>query len=352
MKKSLHLPFSIVDENSREIISLDLPLKIYRFHFREREDISLYLQNHNSGENGTILESIQLQYQRAGMNLNKKKQEKMTNDKLELILKQPSMKFYLFYSIIGFSFETIQQFIKQYYPHEDLYRILFDICENYQVSIDQTFPSLRDEVSNRKTLNSRRIAIPVLLGKKKRKISSSLIDEEEEYDTGNEEEEEEDIDVNEWIKNEKTDRKMEDKRRKKKKKMDWEKEYDRIIPISILPIFLSHLPGFYQTVNMTLSLCEELEIMIWKEIQFTNYDDYVRDQMRVFKHNRKVIAFQYQTIQFDRPNKELDQYELILKENELFQFRLLQSEYDEMEKKCNQLLDSRIKKLENRNGTL
>lgn len=287
--------FGLSGEGGQRLLKGGMDVEIFRLVSPEALPISKFLEK--SGKHavpGTILHYLCSLYQNAGW-------EKPTTKKtlgpcnevvLEPLLELPSIEYHLFYTVLGLSSVQIESFFKECKKDFNLSLILLDLCRDFGKDIGKCFPSLCFEVSNREKQIER--------SESRTKVRESLQQEE----------------------------------------MD-----GRIIPVCSLPLVLSRLPDFYQEVNITLAQCELLERTIWSTLEVRKFDKFVKKQLEQMKHNRRFLNFQNQVVRQSRFDPQVDRYEFLLKEAELFFTHLYEADFRERNGKMDRKMERGVKKI-------
>lgn len=327
-----------------------LEVKAYRLQNKHLDTITEHLEKHPYPPKGSLLELMMDQYHRAGWTnpVGRGAQKKEVGG---FTLEQPSISFLYYYTLLGISMNPVETFIQRYYPEFSLSQFLIGLSHHYQTPIEKLFPSHRHEIANRLPPEViRRTTTTTTNDKKKKKKKKDIVQEEEEERGGEiiiEWVEEEHCPVEEIV-----ERKREDANRKERRVKHQKRLFGRILPISLLPLFLSHLPDFYQEVNISLSLCEQAESLLWNSMVLHKYDSYVADQVRLLRENRRHLAMEYQCDRFTN-DREIENYENILLENELLQRQICDEECREVDAYCQFLIEEAVKnkRLSVNNGT-
>lgn len=334
--RNINIPFSLrLPTNSHHhpsIESISLEVKVYRLQNKHLDTITEHLEKNPYPPKGSVLEMMMDQYHRAGWTnstLTMKKKKTLESASIGFSLEQPSMSFLYYYTLLGISMDPLEALIQEHYPEFSLTQFLIDLSKQYNIAIDSLFPSHRHEISNRLSPEVIRHTNDNNNKKKKKR----RVDENDE-----EVEEEGMVDLIEEI----IERKRENESRRERKERHQKRIFGRILPISILPMFLSRLPDFYQEVNISLSLCEQVETLLWNSMVLHKYDSYVADQVRLLRQNRKFLAMEYQSFRFIK-DQQTENYEIILLENEILQRQLCDEEYKEVEEYCQRLIVGAIK---------
>jgi hypothetical protein len=73
-----------------------------------------------------------------------------------------------------------------------------------------------------------------------------------------------------------------------------EQHYGRLMPVSILPLFLDMLPLFYQSINNTVIQSQNLRDALLREIPLSHYPDYLYQQIEVLNMNCEYVSYIHQ----------------------------------------------------------
>jgi hypothetical protein len=114
----------------------------------------------------------------------------------------------------------------------------------------------------------------------------------------------------------------EKKKRKLSKKQITPIKHYRVIPIAILPLFLSLMPSYYQNANTLVYECEMVEMRMRNEPNLVNNAKYVVAQIDTLRANRRYISFAHQCSFINASEDKLSDYERELYENEILQLKM------------------------------
>lgn len=298
---SLNYKLFALSENDN-LLSTEARVEAFRFVVEKPPPISKYLEENHSPENGTIHAFLLSVYQSAGWSPPTTRKVVEEVDSLEPVLKIPSIEFCLFYTVIGISTDLLDRFFRTCCPDFSTVLLLLELCRDSGESIENCFPSLRFEISNREKQIERSI---------QRRIGPPQAEKR---------------------KRTREERQRENREKRQKKKESLDRKFGRIIPIFSLPLVLSRLPDFYQEVNITLTQCELLERMVWSWLEVRR-DKYVLEQLNLMKHNRRFLHFQQQSTHQSFYVGDVREYTLKMKEAELLFIKLYEMEKREKEKK-------------------
>lgn len=173
-------------------------------------------------------------------------------------------------------------------------------CEQYQVHRGKTFPSLRHDIANHAERLDR-VSAPErgLMTKARNKMMAQqrqqqdngqpfIYDNDDIHGAINGDEDDSDDD------NTNTNQK---KKRYNKRKPNKElaRSWTRLIPITILPLFMAHLPPCFTHVNEMMYACEMLESRLWQHFTgMSRYPGYLMEQVSALGANRRYMAFVHQ----------------------------------------------------------
>jgi len=274
-------------------------VEVFRLCSKKPPPISNYLRaNKEEILPGTILDFLERRYREAGWSSSEAEIERKEKPLLEPVLDLPSYEYHYFYTVLGISTEKIEPFFHSIDPSFDLSLFLLGLCQEAGKKMSNCFPSLANEISN---------------SEKRR----------------------------EYQENKK--RRTHSEQRPKRSR---ESKYFRILPLSSLALVLSRLPDFYLELNVVATQCELLEKTVWVSLDLPEYDDYVKTQLSLMKHNRHFIHYRNQTLRDSQFDSSLYKYEMDLKKAESIQKELIDWEYFISEKKNDQLIEKEFKKIQ------
>ena len=99
-------------------------------------------------------------------------------------------------------------------------------------------------------------------------------------------------------------------------------KYHRVIPIAILPLFLSLLPSYYQSAKTLVYECEMVEIKMRNNPNLANNTNYVVAQVDTLMSNRRYLSFTHQCSFLNASEDRISDYERELYENEILQLKM------------------------------
>ena len=125
---------------------------------------------------------------------------------------------------------------------------------------------------------------------------------------------------------------VDEKKKKKKRKkksivlppppLQLDTKYHRVIPMAILPLFLSLLPSYYQNANTLVYECEMVESRMRNDPNLVNNEAYVIAQVDTLCSNRRYMSFAHQCCFLNASEDRISDYERELYENEILQLKM------------------------------
>ena len=254
-------------------------------------------------------------------------------DYVEPIPQAPKIHYFRLYNLMAIDGDQLQRLVHLADPTFNLLECMLRYCADYRLEIDKTFPSARHRTCNR-----------IVRAKKMRK---QLHGEEE--DTGRlymiKGPDEPFIYDNDAI-NTPHPVAPETATTTKRSKYKYQRfdengarftytreyalrqrEFPRLIPVTVLPLFLTYLPTCYTRVNTILHACEQMEESIWAKFHtLAYYESYMAEQVDAITQNRRFTGFAHQCTHLllgEQAVRPLDAYERSLHANELLHLRLL-----------------------------
>lgn len=323
--------------------------ELHTFRFKSHYSVDKYLDSLTKEPSiGSILGQIHLVLKVHGWkrSSNKPWSPQDTAEKttiIEPLPQSPSIHYFQFYPLIGFDASLIEGFIQSVVPEFNMMDAMLQYCKRYgDIHISKTFPSMRQAIANRREYDNNEKK--VIKRSKKTSVNfeerlENRIGEVEDcciYDNDEivevEEQEWREENESEDVKRERVLKEnAEKKRRKRKEKRDRETQekefldtvFPRIIPISLLPLFLSSLPlPSLHGATSLLYECELLEAQIRNQHALTVLET---EQVESLALNRRYLSFLFQQSHFNGNRGDEDglaAYERELYENEIFQLKL------------------------------
>jgi len=273
------------------------------------------------------------------------------SDCVSPVLQSPCIHYHRIYNMLALDGTTLEGFIRASSSggHNDTYNIgeaMHSYCAHYGLNISKTFPSHANLVCNRMVGHDNKNGV-VSTKQRKGAYSTALVlsapdsgdnngtkqgrlclidapDQPFIFDNAFQQEQEQKQPDNEEKKQKKTKRKLlpVEERRAKQIDIDAIKEH-RLVPLAILPLFLSFLPPCYSRVNTVLYECEMLESRVWNSfVDIGDHQAYLTEQVEALARNRRFMGFTYQCAYQSPQQRSLSQYERELHEAEVLQLRL------------------------------
>lgn len=218
--------------------------------------------------------------------------KKMTSFSIDPVLVLPNLNSCSNYHIIALRMEDIEVFIRRYIDIGFNIEIMMnDFCHHYKLQIDDTFPSIRHDIANyNPKLHQRRT--PLQCKEEKNVDESKIPCIYDNIALRNQSLREINIE-------EKRGRKEPAKKKLKmtprlKNEEEEEVKYHRLLPVSLLPLFLNMFPLFYQSINNTFIQCHNLRDCLLKNTPFSYYPDYLYQQIEVLNINCEYICHIHQ----------------------------------------------------------
>jgi hypothetical protein len=203
----------------------------------------------------------------------------------------PNLDYCSTYHILALEVDELGRFLRKYiHTQYCIEATLNHFCNHYKLDIEKTFPSLSHSISNYK---------PNLQGINVKRMRKN--DEKEEmpfiYDNAA-------LQIERPTKKHKGEERVRDivspKRRlsaassSSVEEKEQEQHYGRLMPVSILPLFLDMLPLFYQSINNTVIQSQNLRDALLREIPLSHYPDYLYQQIEVLNMNCEYVSYIHQ----------------------------------------------------------
>lgn len=291
----------------------EFPISIHDMVFTKTYTLSTMLHEIKEPDCGTLMGSIIDVYRSFGWQRDTKR--RVATPATKAMIEPPNIHHTRCYHLIAIVADDLERYVRQFDPTFDVFDTMLRICREYHVHHSKTFPSKRHQVGNEEP-----IALSLTQQKKRKEA-----EEKEIYcNTAEQEPENEtfgrpnprfnarppmtDEEKKARIKQRNRDFAIDAKTKKRTHANYMSEKFQRLLPVSILPIFLMYMPEVYHAENQFLIECELLEKNLWTTVPHWMYDTHVAEQIAALGHNRHFVT----TL---RPSKDL----LIqLKENELF----------------------------------
>jgi hypothetical protein len=307
----------------------EFPISIYDMVFTKTYTLSVMLSELKEPDATTLMGSIIDVYRSYGWQREASTQKTPVS---KAIIEPPFIHHTRCYHLIAVVADDIETYLQQRCdPTFNVADVMLKLCDDFHVHHSKTFPSRRYQVGNEEPVS---LSINYQKKKKKeeeKKIFCNTVDDEhdpsvETFGLPNPRfnvkppltEQEKKEKMNES----KRDRRRDATTRKRTHTAYMNEKFQRLLPISLLPIFLMYMPEAYHRVNQSLIVCETLEKNLWTTIPHWKYDTHVGEQLTAMAHNRHYVTTM-------RQSKELI---LQLKQNELLMTKvnaLLEREDDE-----------------------
>jgi len=305
----------------------EFPISIYDMVFTKTYTLSVLLNEIKEPGVTTLMGTIMDVYRSHGW---QREPSTQIRHATKAIVEPPFIHHTRCYHLIAVVADDIEAFIQRSDPTFCLADVMLKLCDDYHVHHSKTFPSRRYQVGNEQP-----ISVSLTYQKKRRNAEEKQIcclTADDEYDPSvetfgkpnprfyvkpplTEEEKKEKQDEG------KRDRQRDAVTRKRTHTAYMSEKFQRLLPISLLPIFLMYMPEAYHRVNQSLIACEILEKNLWTTVPCWKYDTHVNEQLGAMAHNRHYVS--------RLPSKDLS---IQLKHSELLMTKLnllLEREEDE-----------------------
>jgi hypothetical protein len=330
------------------------PIVFLALNFRKRWTVSSLLEQQNPPKQSpadTVLESLSTVYRQHGWKGKKpapRTEANMPSQSTEACVQLPEIRFRKLYHLLAIEGNDLERALREVDPQFSIMGLMLKFCEKYDVSIGETFPSLR---SNRPQPQARPLSrqgdekeepLSVLCSDDSDQLwwefdeeDQSCDDEEEDQARpldrqGDKMEEpflssdvEESSDDGPWVEVDSDDQSRDDEeedqedirlhheevtrdhlaseaRIEERKVAPERTHFGRLIPVSFLPLFLHMMPLSFQKVNYWLNECEMLQLRLLQFYFDEQEYPHVRDQIRFLGKNRRHMGFVYQQAHFNQ----------------------------------------------------
>ncbi len=180
------------------------------------------------------------------------------------IVEPPLIHSHAMYQLLALNGSELQRSVRATIDAQfDLDQLMLAFCLEYSVTLERTFPSLRHESANR----------PAPQRKPGSVIPRATDDDAYKFDEGV-------VDLNEV--------RYEPVHRPRPARTT---EFDRLLPLCLLPLVLDRLPGYFQQVNNIGEQCTRLKDTLLLEHSLGLYPPYVHRQLQALRHNTHVLGF-------------------------------------------------------------
>jgi hypothetical protein len=234
-------------------LSTQLPVRLYQLEFKQHCGILELLDTVETRPRGTtILGMMSRLMQRYGWQRQSPYTGAATHHATTVIsplTQSPKIQYYRLYNVLAIDAAVMEQFLRHVDQSFSMTATMLQYCRQYGVTIEKTFPLMTHDVSNHRQR----------IGKAKRVIVDKNCDMEVVPRTEEEE------------------------------------ECKRLIPVSLLPLLLQHMPLYFTRVNAITSECEALEQRVWNSFpEIIHYPSYVSEQVGASEKNRRYCNFVHQ----------------------------------------------------------
>jgi hypothetical protein len=309
---------------SRDVLASRIDVRLYQLEFEQHCGVLHLLETEPVKPRGnTILGLLATVMQKRGWRRKQPWLRARTNgeqDTLAPLPQAPKIDFYRLYNLLAIDAHVLEQFVRLSEPAFDVSLCIQDYCELYQCSVDKTFPSQRYTIANHAALVNRKPgqARRIMLAQRVTTTDDCepIVFDNDEINR-----------INEAADGEVESMECEESMPTKKRQSLANKTPDntvftRLIPVSILPLFLTQLPLCYTRVNAILHECERLEKRVWSQFpDIVYYPSYLVEQVEAIEQNRRYASFSHQCA-YATLQRPVDNEERRLHENEILQLRL------------------------------
>jgi hypothetical protein len=326
---------------------IDLKAELFTMRFSKNYTISVILNEITTPETDSIMGAIAELYRNAGWKRSKPVIGKKLYNHLEPVIEPPHIHYHRSYYLLGFDAKYMENFIRSVIPEFDILDTMLSLCDKYGVHHSKTFPSTRHILLNGEDAVARVdhcfLRRTQIREEEERccNLRGDVVEGRETFGENPEFNKRPTLTQEEraLLRREMSNLRSMDRRENKRRHEDFmERDFSRIIPICILPIFLLHLPRLYHQHNTLLYQCELFETLVWRNFDTSPYALHVSEQISALSHNRRYISFLYQLVHFQREEESMQTYALKLKNNEILFSRINSLLLREADRKIEELL--------------
>ena len=243
-------------QETGQIFATHFACRLYHIDFTQHCALSrLMAQQPGETARGSALDILRRQYARHGNDVDSAEDQRPSGPVATL----PDATHYALYHLLALNGYEVERSLRRHIESDfSIYALMQQFCERYSAHMDRTFPPLRRDLSHH--------SVKVV----KRTASRQRSDDE-------------DVEVLEALPN---------------VNGRPQHAYDRLIPLSLLPLVLDLMPGSFAYCNNIVEQCLLVRQDLLQQRALTTQPIYVTEQLQLIKHNCIALAFLQQQARF------------------------------------------------------